>query len=302
MKKTFIYTSAALMLFAASCKEHGVPIDLSEGGQSEDTTYVGTVEAPQSKRILIEELSGVTCVNCPQGAEKLEELDAANPGLLSIVTIHTGVFTDPIEGKSKQNFQTADGRTLRELVWGEQGGKPTAAFDRLPIGNQTNKYFVDGYTEWATKINDAKNMHPATPINLSVTSSYDEIKGTYEIETTVKYTEAVSTQQALHLFLIESKIIDVQELSASNYDPDYEFNHVFRRAITPAATGKLFLTDMGIKEAGRVYVYRTSLKIDETDEAQKLWKPVNMKVVAFVANVGSDDKRVLQVQDTKLIP
>jgi hypothetical protein len=303
MKKTFLYTASALLLFAASCKEHGVPISMEDAAPAEDTTYVGPVEAPQSKRILIEELSGVTCVNCPQGAEKLHELDAANPGLLSIVTIHTGVFTDPITGKSKQSFQTDDGITLRQLVWGEQGGKPTAAFDRLPIGNMTNKYFVDGYSDWGSKINQAKTMHPTSPIKLAVTSKYNESKGQYDIEVTIKYTEAVTAQNALHIFLTENKIIDVQELSASNYDMEYEFNHVFRKAITPAATGKIFLADKETKVAGTVYIYRTALKIDTSDPKQKFWThPENMKVTAFVSNIANDDKRVIQVQETKLVP
>lgn len=303
IKKTFIYTASALLLFAASCKEHGVPIDLSEGTQAEDSTYVGQVEAPQNKRILIEELSGVTCPNCPQGTTKLEELDAANPGQLSIITIHTGVLTDPIEGKSKQSFQTDDGIKLRSAVWTEQGqSKPTAAFDRLLIGNGGNKYFVDGYTEWATKINTAKTLHPTTPVNLAVTSKYNESKKQYDIEVTIKYTQAVTGQQALHLFLTESKIIDVQELSASNYDMAYEFNHVFRKAITPAIGGKTFLADKATKEAGRVYIYRTALKIDDTDEKQKFWKPENMKVTAFVSNAAPDDIHVIQVQETQLVP
>lgn len=302
MKKLFIYTASALLLFAASCKEHGVPIDLSEQTPAEDTTYVGPVEPAQDKRILVEELSGVTCVNCPQGAVKLEELDAANPGLLSIVTIHTGIFTDPIEGKSKQSFQTDDGVKLRSGVWTEQGSKPTAAFDRLQIGTQGNKYFVDGYTEWSTKINTAKTTHPTSPIKLSVTSKYNEIKKQYDIEATVKYTEATTGQHALNLFLTESKIIDVQELSVSNYDMNYQFNHVFRKAITPAIGGKTFLADKDIKEAGRVYIYRTALKIDATDEKQKFWKPENMKVTAFVSNVAPNDIHVIQVQETKLIP
>ncbi len=303
IKKTFIHTASGLLLFAASCKEHGVPVDLSEGTQAEDTTYVGPIETAQNKRILIEELSGVICPNCPQGTEKLEELDAANPDLLSIVTIHTGVLTDPIEGKSKQSFQTDDGIKLRSQVWGEQGqSKPTAAFDRLLIGNGGNKYFVDGYTEWANKISQAKTLHPTTPVNLAVASKYNESKKQYDIEVRVTYTQAVTGQQALHLFLTEGKIVDVQELSGSNYDMSYEFNHVFRKAITPAIGGKAFLADKATKEAGRVYIYRTALKIDDTDEKQKFWKPENMKVTAFVSNVAPDDIHVIQVQETQLVP
>ncbi len=302
MKKIFIYTASALLLFATSCKEHGVPIDLSETEPAEDSTYTAPVEAPQAKRILVEELSGVTCVNCPQGATKLEELDAANPGLLSIVTIHTGIFTDPIEGKSKQSFQTDDGVKLRSQVWGEQGSKPTAAFDRLQIGTQGNKYFVDGYTEWATKINTAKTTHPTSPVRLEVKSAYNESKGRYDITIFVKYTEAVTGQQALNIFLSESKIIDVQELSVSNYDMNYVFNHVFRRAITPAIGGKPFLIDREVKEAGLVYRYVTSFKIDPTNEKEKFWKPENMKITAFVSNVAPNDIHVIQVQETQLIP
>lgn len=303
MKKAFLYAASAMLLFAASCKENGVPISLEDGALAEDSTYIGPVEAPQSKRILIEELSGVTCFNCPQGAKKLEDLDAANPGLLSIITIHTGVYTDTIKGKSKQTFQTADGIALRKQVWGEEGGKPTSAFDRLPIGNGTNRYFVDGYPDWGAKIVQAKTMHPTSPVKLTLTSKYNEKKDQYDIEVTIKYTEAVTAQNALHLFLTESKIIDVQQLSNTNFDMNYEFNHVFRKAITPVTTGKIFLADKETKVAGTVYLYRTALKIDTADPKQKFWThPENMKIIAFVSNIANDDKRVLQVQEIKLVP
>lgn len=302
MKRTFIYTASVLLLFAASCKENVVPIDMTEGTAAEDSTYVTTAEAPESRRLLIEELSGVTCVNCPQGAEILEELSTQNPNQLSIITIHTGVFTDPIPGKSIQNFQTNDGVKLREQVWNGQGNKPTAIFDRLFLGSGTNKYFIDSYTGWANAILQDKAAHPSTPFNLSVKSAYNEGKSQYDIEVAVKYTQAVTGKHALHIFLTESKIIDVQELTSHVYKTDYEFNHVFRKAITPVSTGKQILPGLATdaKEAGRVYIYRTSLKIDASDPKQKFWVPANMKVIAFVTDMGSIDKHVMHVQETDL--
>jgi hypothetical protein len=302
MKKTFIYTASALLLFAASCKENVVPIDMTEGTASEDSTYVTTAEAPESRRLLIEELSGVTCVNCPQGAEKLELLSAQNPNQLSIITIHTGVFTDPIPGKSIQNFQTDDGIKLRTQVWNGQGNKPTAIFDRLFLGSGTNKYFIDSDLGWANAILQDKAAHPSTPLNLSVKSVYNEGKAQYDIEVAVKYTQAVTGKHALHIFLTESKIIDVQELSTHVYDMEYEFNHVFRKAITPANTGKQILPGLttDAKEAGRVYIYRTSLKVDASDAKQKFWKPENMTVIAFVTDMDAADKHVMHVKEVKL--
>lgn len=302
MKKTFIYSAAAFLLFAASCKENVVPIDLTDGPEDWDSTYVASVDAPQARRLLIEELSGVTCTNCPGGATELESLSNQYPNQLSIVTIHTGALTDPMVGKSTQNFQTDDGRVLRDQVWNGQGNKPTAIFDRMFLGSGTNKYFLDGYTGWANAIVQDKAALPTTPLNLQVKSTYNDKKDWYDIEVTVKYTQAVTAKHALHIFLTESKIIDAQEFSSSNIDLNYEFNHVFRKAITPAAVGKTILpgATSDSKEAGRVFVYRTALQINPADAKQKFWKPANMTVVAFVTDMGSIDKHIIHAQEVKL--
>ncbi|MFA6060748.1 MAG: Omp28-related outer membrane protein [Taibaiella sp.] len=302
MKKTFIYTASALLLFAASCKENVIPVDMTEGTEFKDSTYVDAVEPAQDRRLLIEELSGVICVNCPQGAVILENLSTQNPNLLSIVTIHTGQFTDPIPGKSKQDFRTEDGEKLQSQVWNGQGSKPSAVFDRLFLGSGQNKYFLDGYPGWANAVVQDKAAHPTTPLNLSVESAYNESKSQYDIEVTVKYTEATTGKQALHIFVTESKIIDAQELTDHSFKLDYEFNHVFRKAITPVATGRTILSDMvsETKEAGRVYVYKTSLKINADDAKEKFWVPANMKVVAFVTDMDAADKHVMHVQETNL--
>jgi hypothetical protein len=54
------------------------------------------------------------------------------------------------------------------------------------------------------------------------------------------------------------------------------------------------------KEAGRVYVYKTSLKINPDDAKEKFWVPANMKVVAFVTDIDAADKHVMHVQETNL--
>jgi len=301
MKKTLIGAASALLLFAASCKEHGVPINLTEDN-SRDSSYMGTVEEPEKKRVMIEELSGVRCVNCPQGAEKLEEMLTQYPGRLSIVTIHAGALTTPLE-ESHQDFRSEDGDNLLKQAWGgEQGSKPTAVFDRLPLGNMGYKYFVNGYLDWPTKVTNALDQHPTTPINIAVTSAYDDAKDEYTVEVTVKYTAAVTDQYTLNIFLSEDKIIDAQELSSTNIKEDYEFNHVLRKAITPPATGKPILPGVATKQPGQVYWYKTSFKIDKTDERQKLWNPANMKITAFASKLDPNDRRIVQVQETKLVP
>ncbi|WP_118951529.1 Omp28-related outer membrane protein [Taibaiella helva] len=301
MRKILIGAASAGLLFAASCKEHGVPINITED-LSKDSTSVGAVEEPQKKRVLIEELSGVRCVVCPKGAEKLKELETQHPGRVSIVSLHAGDLTTPLS-ESHQDFRTEDGENLLKQTLGEKSGsKPSSVFDRLPFGNQGYKYLVNGYMDWPDRLSKALDMNPTTPVNIALTSVYDDAKEEYVIEVTVKYTKAVNEQYALNLFLTEDKIIDAQEFSSTNIQEDYEFNHVFRKSITPVVTGKPILPDMDTKEAGRIYWCRTTFKIDKTDEKQRLWNPANMKVTAFASIMDPNNKRVIQVQETKLVP
>lgn len=295
MKKLFLYTAPAVMLLAVSCKEHTTPIPKDEG-KTWDTSYVdNTPVTPQSKHILVEELSGVTCPNCPAGTEQLELLAQQNPDLLRIVTIHTGALTAPINGKSKQDFRTEDGNQLRSLIWNGEGSKPTAVFDRRELATSVPKMFVSPYTNWPNAITQCKTLsNNSTPINIEITSTYNSTQDRYDIEAIVKYTSEVAGQQALNIFLIENGIIDAQEYSPEDIDENYEFNHIFRKAIT-GPTGRIYLKDLATKEAGRVYKLTTSLKIDNN-----IWKPENMKLIAFVSAADGADKHVFQVVDVNL--
>lgn len=297
MKKKFIYVAAFVALFAASCKEHGVSIDTNDN-LAEDTTYVGSVQPAETKNFLCEELSGVRCSNCPEGAEFLEELNTQNQNRFRIVAIHAGSLTNMIKDRvpnSIQDFTTEDGKKILQLVFGESGNKPCVAFDRWPIGNGSNKYLVDGANNWPPKIADMKTRRDKTPVNLKVESAFNSEKDQYDITVTLNYTEAVTGSNKLFVYLTENNIKDAFIES----DSLITYNHVFRKAIT-SADGRMILDSLPTKQAGRVYIYRTSLKIDQTDAKQNAWKPENIKVVAFVSAAATDDKSVYQVQETNL--
>lgn len=296
MKKKFIYLAAGIAMIAVSCKEQG---KLEVLAAAEEETYVSDiVEPPQTKRILIEELSGVKCVNCDEGATLLHQMSEENQGQLSIVTLHAGSqFTTPVKEKSKQDFRTVDGEEIVKIIG--DGAKPSSAFDRQLLDDPNYKYLLD-ISKWANGLSRVKTMAPTTPVNIYTKSTYNTQKKTYDIEITLKYTKAVTQKQALHVFLTESDIVDVMETSAGKYDEAFVFNHVFRDAITPVI-GRTFLSDVATKEPGRVYIYRTSYKIDDTDSKQSKWNEDNMSVVAFVSTFGEgDDIHVVQVQESKL--
>ncbi len=297
MKTKISYMALLLLAGFASCKEYGVTIDNNEN-LSEDTTYVSqTAEQAEPKNFLVEELNGVKCGACPEGAAFLEQLNGENEHRFRIIAFHQGTLTDMIktrEPKSIQEFSTDDGKKVLSMIFGEQGSKPTACFDRWPKGTGTNKYLADGANQWAPRIAEMRKRRDKTPVNLKVASKFNTEKDQYDITVTLNYTQAVANENKLFIYLTENNIKDAFLYS----DTLITYNHVFRKAVT-SPDGRSILANVK-KEPGRVYIYRAVLKIDKTDAKQKFWVPENMKVVAFVSNPGPDDKSVLQVQETNL--
>ncbi|PSK90299.1 Omp28-related outer membrane protein [Taibaiella chishuiensis] len=298
MKKSIGYIALLFLTGFTSCKEYGVSIN-SNDNLAEDTTYVSkTPEPAELKNFLVEELNGVKCGACPEGAAFLEKLNGDNDHRFRIIAIHQGTLTDMItnrEPKSIQDLSTGkggDGSQILNGIFGEQGSKPTACFDRWPQGTGTNVYLADGANQWPPRIAEMKKRRDKTPVNLKVESKYNTDKDQYDITVTLHYTQAVKGENKLFIYLTENNIKDAFTYS----DTLITYNHVFRKAVTDPV-GRPFLVNVN-KEPGRVYIYRAAVKVDKTDARQKFWVPENMKVVAFVSNPGPDDKSVLQVQET----
>lgn len=297
MRKTIVYAFTGAMLLAASCKEQG---RLQVLGEAKVDTYISdTIPEAQAKRILIEEMSGVDCVNCPAGAEELEKMSQENPGTIEIVTVHAGSLTTPFKESRQDLRMPLEKRNAYTKLLGDPS-KPCAAFDRLPLGSNEVKYMVRNYNSWPNALSQAKTLHSSTPINIGIKTSYNSTGDYYDIEAKVVYNKALTAQNALHVFLTESDIMDIQN-TPDDKRAEYRFNHVLRDALTPI-DGLPFLTDLASKEAGRTLIYTTRLKIDRTDALQKNWKPENMNVVVFVSEFQTEDIHVYQVQSKKLVP
>lgn len=299
MKKTLLFATTAFMLFAASCKETLTPIIINTSGAS-DTFYIDSiVSTPQTKRVLIEELTGVSCVNCPKATETLKEFEKTYKDQLSIIAFHAGGLTDKLqESDPKQTLVTEDAPYLF-AIWGPEYAKPFAVFDRLKLGSKDDYPFWVLYrdSDWKAALLKARET-TQTPVNLEVTSTYNEQTEEYKITTTVKYTESTSTQFALNIYLTEDSIVDAQKFSLPTGDSiatHYVFNHVYRKSLTNIDKAEEILPDMAKKEAKLVYVSKRVFKIDPT----KNWNSKNMHIVAFITE-NTEDKRVVQVIETKL--
>lgn len=298
MKKLLISLLAGTLLWSA-CTEVPLIVDTTERGK--DTTYVTTPELPQTKMILVEELSGVECVNCPAGAQLLEDANESGPaaGRLIIATIHAGDLTRPInkDGKVSQfDLRTDVGLQIITTVLGGDIGKPCSAFDRLPLSSVTPGGLLDYRNKWENMISKALEEHSTTPINVSVSSQKLE-ENSYAIQVKVSYTEDITGKQALSVYLTEDGIEDYQMFPSET--KKYEFKHTFRGTLSPF-NGMEILSDLAKKEKGRVFIQEFILDIDPSDVRQADWKPENMHVIAFVHKIDESDKSVYQAAEVKL--
>jgi hypothetical protein len=303
MKKQFsIFAGLGFTTLAIfSCKEQPVGIDYGNSLQA-DTSYIAAVETPQTKNYYIEEFSGVKCVNCPQGAAKLEAMSNASENIdrLKIVTVHALSFATPDFNKgSKQDLRSIDGENIIKVIYGGEVGKPVASFDRLSVGNVGTGNLVGAPNAWDNMLSKAKQNQPNTPVNIHLTTK-EVGANTYNINIKVAYTEDVSVPQYLTVYLVEDSIIDKQ------IEPEIEnfvYRHVLRQSITPF-NGRPILDSLNTKQAGVVYEANYQFVHEPNAEnayRHKDWKMKDIHVVAFVHNATAGaDKRIYQVVDAHL--
>jgi len=291
MKKHILLVSAFVAIIFYSCTEKEV---LSTGGSGvavSDTTYVTTPQSQTPRRVFVEEYTGVQCTNCPAGAELIKQAELDHPGLVVAVGLHSGSLSSPIRNVSKDTFQTVFAQNLLNSYFDEDANKPSAAIDRI---KENGAYFYAA-TKWLSVINE--RLATPSPLNLSVTSSFNASTEEFTIAVEGNYTADVSQKQSLTIEITEDGIQDAQDGADGSVILDYIHNHVLRDMLTEY-TGQPLLSDLPSIEKGRVFVKVFKYKIPDAKKAK--WNVDNMNIIAVVHN--SDNKEVQQAAETKLKP
>lgn len=273
MKKICSALAISALLLGFGCKEVTVPIpEPGGGGPAPDTASV-------ARRVLIEELTGVHCPNCPDGATELINLDAAlGDTNVIIVSIHAAQgFSNPFSA-SQHDFRTSDGDNLANYI-GSPIGYPSAAVNRVAVNNRD--YLLK--QQWAAAI--ANQLDTSYQIALEVHNSYNPASRVLNIEADVKSKFGIADDLRLTVMITEDSIVDPQQVNLT-YVPNYVHRHVMRDIVT-AYNGDA----IGLLPAG-VVVSR-----DYTLTLPASWKAEHCSVVAFVHRGGTPDKAVLQAAE-----
>lgn len=297
MKKLIYILLTATVAFT-SCKEQ-IPNGLVlTATQSKDTTYITTAEAPQQKILVIEELTGATCSNCPKGTQLLKDFMQQNPGRIIATGIHSGFLSEPPVG-ALYDFRNADADALKFFFNEGEPSKPSATFDRVQAtsGNSAGKYFISkGQTgaDWLAML--PTRLSKTTPVNIHLASTYNTTTSMVDVNVKLAFTSDVNEQLALSMYVLENGRIDKQYDIDLGEIENYEFNHIFRKMVT-GVSGEPILDSLTTKVAGRVLEKNISFVPNTT--GINGWNLDSCMVVGIVHKTGSS-KEIIHAEEVKL--
>lgn len=293
MKKIFVGATVLGVLWLQSCSEIGPSIDFGQVG--EDSAYTATPETPQTKKILAEEFTGVSCPPCPAGHAAMRTIKSSLNNNLVVIGYHIFNYAqaNPVEKDgqmlSKQDFRTQDATDVANSILGGLGGMPEATFDRTYVDGK----HLAARTKWASAANARAAASSTTPVNIHITNALDATTGEAIIKVKLAYTATVDFKQTITVAIVEDSVIDAQKYE-EDIIKDYVHEHVLRDIVTPVG-GVQVPAKVDPKVGGKVYERTFKATIDPK------WHTEHCKVVVFVANDETANREVVHAAEVDLL-
>jgi hypothetical protein len=244
---------------------------------------------PESDRIvLIEELTGASCPNCPKGSAAIENILTKFPGKVVAVGIHGDFLAKPT-AKSKYDFRNPKAKDL-ENWFKPWFGKPSASINRVP--DETNTLMIDLPDLWQAAVET--ELQKEHKLNLLMDVKYDMASRRVDIEIAAIPLTDLPGNYAISVYLLETGIVDAQS-NGSVILEDFKHKHVLRDMLT-RFDGDAFGNNL---TAGSIFKRNYSYTLPETPAG--LWLPERMEVVAMVSHNESNDKSVLQAVEKSVV-
>jgi hypothetical protein len=249
-----------------------------------DTTYLSAAPTAQAKQVLLIDVTGVRCNNCPRAAEKAFAIEDANPNKLQILAIYPNYGT---LSKPWPNMDTLVTKDADDLV-GTLG-----TVTNLPLGiidnvSYNGKYLIDE-NSWSIVVDQQKVKN--TPINLELKAKWlpDEDKGRIEIKAIANTAIPSTTKLNWVIAILEDDMVGWQS-TASGVEETYKFKHVLRKLVTSAYGDPLTIgMPAGFTTEKHYYIPRVAK-----------WKADKLSCMVWI--LDADTKEILQVNKVKFIP
>ena len=264
-KHTLIMAAAALMMAATSC-------DKIDNPRKPYTPTGG------GKTVLIKDFTGVRCVNCPEAATTVHQLQhELGADRVFIMSVHAGFLAQPIG--NFPDFTTEEGTQW----YGENNSNPLFAVNRSGL--------IEGHTYTIGQIDTPVSDELGQPqvFEVSIENTFDEASRLLKVDNTLTALGDVDGDFHVTVCLVEDSLVGMQTVPGG-IDREYVFRNVFRATLNGAdgtafANGHLYVDDTFRKSF--------SMELDTTFNADQCY------VMTYISDKAQGDK-ILQTAMEKI--
>lgn len=249
----------------------------------------GIVLDSVDKIVLIEEYTGFRCGNCPEAGEIAHQLKEKYPNNIVLLSIHAGALAMP-NPQHKYNFISEPMKELEKyynIGWGP--GTPNGLVDRT-------EYFgtlILNHADWESAFLERVKQKSVVKVELS--SSYNQSNRTISCEVKLQFSEEVSEQLNIALYVVEDSIVQYQTDYRKNPIDveDFVHNNILRYSIT-STFGEPVSEATIAKGASINKTY--SFQIPSTAD----WRPEWIRLVAVISK-PENDHEVIQAAEKYIL-
>lgn len=243
-----------------------------------------------TRKVLLEDITGHRCNNCPRAARIAQALkDDLYGDDLILVGVHAGSFAPPYpplgDGQYDTDHRTPAGTTYQQTY--QVTFFPAGLVSRKPYESS----IIVSEGSWGSAV-EAIIGEPSA-FDLRIDTIVVE-GGTVSTSVTLRFTEDVTGDHNLVVYLTEDAVVDWQlDAEATPPDvPDYPHPHMLRTNLN-GTWGQPVVT--GSAAAG------TSITVEIQDVAlNPAWNTTKCALVAWVYNAATDE--VMQAEERKFQP
>lgn len=207
---------------------------------------------PKSRKVVLEEFTGIHCQYCPDGHKIAQQIEASKPANdVMLVNIHTGGYATPSTGEP--DYRTAEGNAIAGMPGMGITGYPTGAINRHVFSGTA---MAHSRSAWVTNVNTM--LAQSSPVNVALQGTLNAVTRVLTVAAQVYYTgNSITPTNSLTIMLTEDWVVGPQTAGATWYpamtnpDGSYNHQHMLRKVLTagnfgipvaPTTTGSSYST------------------------------------------------------------
>lgn len=255
---------AGLWLAVAACDK------IKEGDRLIDQ---GVIEIKSERCVLLEDYTGVRCVNCPEAAEEIKKLQAAYGKNLVVVEMHPNRLSVTIPIDKDPDLRTETAQTYATAF----------QIENLPQGLVNRKERLN-WQSWGGAIQEVFDDTATDYVNLAASARLNGANMQVSVNGNFKKDYPKDGEISVIAMIVEDNIITQQEALNGQHIEEYVHNHVFRTVVSDDVWGDKVLDARPGEGADFTKQYTVALNAE--------WKTQDLALVVAVVNAGT--REVLQ--------